>query len=136
MIVIENEQLVMVDVDDTLIMWGDIEEGDASVVVYDPYDGRPSKFRIHEGHIKVLKDRKTRGAHVTVWSSGGYKWAEAVVEALKLKDYVDVVSSKPFMYIDDKEASDILGERLYLGSRSNYGKINNNVSLADTKETK
>ena len=54
---------------------------------------------------------------------------KAIVEALCLQDYVDVVSSKPFMYIDDLQANDILGERLYLGKDSKYGTTN----LKETK---
>lgn len=119
--VVKNEQLVMVDCDDTLVMWGSENIDYKRVYITDPYDNKTVELRAHAGHIKVLKDRKARGAHVTVWSAGGYKWAEAVVRALNLEEYVDVVSSKPFMYIDDREAADILGERLYLGPNSKYG---------------
>lgn len=119
--VIKNEQLVMIDCDDTLVMWGSENQDYRIVNITDPYDGKPVTLRAHAGHIKVLKDRKARGSFIVVWSAGGYMWAEAVVKALGLEEYVDIVSSKPFMYIDDREAADILGERLYLGKDSKYG---------------
>ena len=129
MTVIENEQLIYIDCDDTLVMWGSDNEDHQYVNIVDPYDGKNVRLRAHVGHIKVLKDRKARGAYITVWSASGYKWAKAIVEALCLQDYVDVVSSKPFMYIDDLQANDILGERLYLGKDSKYGTTN----LKETK---
>jgi hypothetical protein len=119
--VIENEQLAMIDCDDTLIMWGSKNKKHPFVTIIDPYDGKKAKVRKHLGHIKVLKDRKVRGAFIVVWSAGGYKWAEAVVKALKLENFVDIIASKPIMYVDDKEAVEILGERLYLGADSKYG---------------
>lgn len=119
--VIENEQLVFVDCDDTLVMWVPCNKEFKTVIITDPYDGQKLKLKAHAGHIKVLKDRKARGAFVVVWSAGGYKWANAVVEALGLQDYVDLIASKPFMYIDDKDAEHIMGEHLDLGPNSKYG---------------
>ncbi len=119
--VINNEQLIMIDVDDTLVMWGKVKKGKKAIAITSPYDGTQEILRPHKGHIKILKDRKARGACIVVWSHGGYRWAEAVVKALKLESYVDYCASKPFMYIDDTEAENILGERLYLGPDSNYG---------------
>lgn len=118
---VKNEQVIFIDVDDTLIIWGKIKRGQKAVAVTNPYDGHQEIVRAHLGHIKILKDRKARGAHIIVWSAGGYAWAGAVVKALGLEKYVDHVMSKPIMYIDDLEAKDILGERLYLGVDSAYG---------------
>lgn len=120
--VIESEQLIYIDCDDTLVVWGNEHNPEfKEVEIVDPYDGQKVLLSAHAGHIKVLKDRKKRGSHITVWSASGYQWALAVVAALGLENYVDVVSSKPFMYIDDLEAKEILGERLYLGKNSSYG---------------
>ena len=120
--IIENEQIIKIDVDDTLIVWGNkCNKKFKSIKMIDPYSKKTIRFKAHAGHIKVLKDRKARGAYIVVWSSGGYRWAEAIVKALKLTRYVDEVSSKPIMYIDDLTATDILGERLYLDKFSDYG---------------
>lgn len=118
---IENEQCIYFDVDDTLVMWGKITEGQKAIHVTCPYDKSQETLRPHPGHIKVLKDRKARGAHITVWSHAGYRWAEAVVRALGLTEYVDVCATKPCMYVDDKQAHEILGERLYIDPNSHYG---------------
>lgn len=120
--IINNESNIYFDVDDTLVIWGKIARGQKAVAITDPYDGSQHVLRPHLGHIKVLKDRKKRGCIIHVWSAGGYRWAEAVVKALKLESHVDFVLSKPVMYVDDLQAADILGERLYLGKDSEYGK--------------
>lgn len=119
--VIKSEMNIYVDVDDTLVIWGKPAPDERVIAIKDPYDGTEHYLRPHAGHIKVLKDRKARGAVVHVWSASGYKWAEAVVCALGLQEYVDYVQSKPVLYIDDLEAHEILGERLYLGKNSAYG---------------
>lgn len=119
---ITNEQVIFVDVDDTLIVWGKVKKGQKTISIINPYSNNEENFvRPHLGHIRVLKDRKARGAYIVVWSAGGHKWAEAVVKALGLTDHVNLIMSKPIMYIDDKKADEILGERLYLGIDSTYG---------------
>ena len=121
--VIASEQLICVDVDDTLIKWSKIKKSDTCVAFTDPYDCSQHYVAIHKPHIKILKDRKRRGATIVVWSQSGYKWAEAVVRALNLQNYVDFVASKPIAIIDDKPAADWLAERIYLDPNSKYGQI-------------
>lgn len=120
--VVKGEMNIYFDVDDTLVIWGKVRKGDKCIAITDPYDGTQHYLRPHIGHIKVLRDRKARGATIHVWSASGHQWAEAVVRALGLDQYVDFVLSKPMMYVDDLQAADILGERLYLGKDSAYGK--------------
>lgn len=67
--------------------------------------------------IKDLKMCKVRGHTVVVWSQGGSSWAETVVKALDLVDYVDVVMAKPSWYVDDRKWDDILDKsRWYDGN--------------------
>lgn len=119
--VIANESTVFIDVDDTLVMWGTVP-GDEHVKVQSPHDGMYATLRPHHGHIKVLKDRKARGSFIVVWSSGGFAWAEAVVKALGLGAHVDICMTKPHMFIDDKQAHEIMGERLYIPYGDGYGR--------------
>lgn len=121
--VISQESTVFVDCDDTLVMWGvKARKGEKLVAVTNPHDGSQSYLAAHLGHIKVLKDRKARGSYVVVWSAGGYAWANSVVKALGLEPYVDLVMTKPHMYIDDKKAEEFMGEHLYIPYESGYGR--------------
>lgn len=82
-----------------------------------PYDDITRKYIIHEEHIKLLKDNRARGFSVVVWSNNGKAWAEAVVKALNLGDYVDDCMSKFIKVIDDQEPNKFLKAHIYLKSR-------------------
>jgi FMN phosphatase YigB (HAD superfamily) len=117
-LVIDTESTIFFDVDDTLVMWGKEEN---RIEVKEPYYGEPTFVTPHKGHIKILKDRKARGSFIVVWSAGGYRWAAAVIKALKLEEYVDLVMTKPHAYVDDKQPNEIMGERIYLPYGGGYG---------------
>lgn len=121
--VINVESTIFIDVDDTLVMWDTMGLPLAELVtVTDPYHTNEVFLAPHYGHIKVLKDRKVRGSYIVVWSAGGYQWAESVVKALKLEAYVDLIMTKPHMYIDDKKAEEFMCERVYIPYGTGYGK--------------
>lgn len=65
-------------------------------------------FKVNQDVISVLKLCKVRGHVVVVWSQGGAAWADRVVSALALSDYVDVVIAKPSWYVDDLSPEEIL----------------------------
>lgn len=111
--VIKNEMVTMWDCDDTLVMWGDKENPNAMHFV-DPHDGTKHLLVPHKKHVKLLKDFKARGYVVVLWSGGGWQWAETVAKTLGIEDYVDFVMTKPSKYIDDLQAVEILGSRIYL----------------------
>lgn len=119
--VIDKESTIFIDVDDTLVMWGKIKKGQKSVAIINPHDGEQNYLAAHKGHIKVLKDRKARGSFIVVWSAGGFAWAKAVVKALGLENHVDMVMTKPHMYIDDKKSHEFMGEHLYIPYGTGYG---------------
>lgn len=121
--VINSEQIICIDVDDTLVMHAKAKKRDNLVHITDPYDGFQRCLVMHVPHIKILKDRKARGATILVWSQSGHAWAEAVICALGLQDYVDYVLSKPTAYIDDKKVQDWMAERIYLEPDSLYGRL-------------
>lgn len=115
--VIESEDIVMYDCDDTLVMWFSQCDPDKKVQIVCPYGGSVTWLKPHYRHIDLLKKHYGRGKTVIVWSAAGYKWAEAVVEALGLKDHVHFIMTKPMSYVDDLEASEILGSRIYLSDK-------------------
>lgn len=122
-LVVEKESTIFIDCDDTLVMWGiKPKKGEKLIQITNPNTGEQNYLAPHLGHIKVLKDRKARGSFIVVWSAGGYKWAKAVVNALELKSHVDIVMTKPHMYIDDKKAEEFMGEHLYIPFNSGYGR--------------
>lgn len=119
--IVNKESTIFVDCDDTLVMWGKAKEGEKVIAITNPHDGTQDYLRPHQGHIRVLKDRKARGSYIVVWSAGGFAWANAVVKALGLESYVDLIMTKPHMYIDDKKADAIMGEHLYIPYGNGYG---------------
>jgi len=119
--VINIESTIFIDCDDTLVMWDKKLTGTQSIKVVSPHDGSAEYLRPHAGHIKILKDRKARGSYIVVWSAGGFAWAEAVVKALELEAYVDLIMTKPHAYIDDKPAEEFMGEHIYLPYGNGYG---------------
>ncbi len=119
--IINNESLVFCDVDQTLVVYPEDGNKKATIDILNPNDGIVEKLIPHEGHIKILKQRKGRGSFIVVWSAGGFAWAAAVVKALGLENHVDMICSKPHIYLDDKPADKIMGERVYLGIDGKYG---------------
>lgn len=114
MLVNHNDQVIVFDVDDTLVMW---RTNNHNLTVVDPYDGSNQKLEIHARHVKLLTDHFHRGYQVIVWSAAGSRWAEAVVMALKLEPYVHVVMGKPIKYVDDLVANEFMGSRIYLDNK-------------------
>ncbi len=119
-----NEQVIPVDIDDTLIVWGPSIPGlHRTISVKDPHSETILTLRVHEPHLKIVESRLSRGALLIVWSAGGYAWAEAVIKGLGLDIHENIhIYSKPIAYIDDKKANDWMGDHIYLHPDSNYGK--------------
>lgn len=111
MLYLENEMIVYFDCDDTLVMH---QINNNKIEIKDPYSNTSCFLTPHKRHIKLLKDFKSRGYTVVVWSAAGAKWANEVVKSLDLKDSVDLVISKPLKFVDDLPASEVLGSRIYL----------------------
>jgi len=117
----KNEQVICVDVDDTLVSWDTTNSTDLITVVC-PNTGCNERLAPHRPHIKIVQNRLGRGALIIVWSAGGYAWAEAVVKALGLEHENLHIYSKPIAYVDDKKSEEWMGEHIYLKPDSPYGK--------------
>lgn len=120
MITITNRNIVASDVDDTLILWDEHSRDltyptEGRLVIVCPYDGLPYSFLVHERHVAFLKREKAKGSFIIVWSRSEGAWAETVVKALGLEDYVDIAMGKVTKFLDDKcNISDTLGAHLFL----------------------
>jgi phosphoserine phosphatase len=107
MLVINNDPIAYFDVDDTLIMW-DYDDTKETVWI------NGYRFNPHKVHIEQIKKHKMRGHTIIVYSAGGStNWAEPVIKALKLEDYVDVVMPKANWAYDDLPANEFM-KTIYL----------------------
>lgn len=93
--VIKSYRIVMMDTDDTIIMWKKLDL-DLPIVNINGRD-----FQVHTKHVQKIHDYHLMGFKVIVWSTSGYQWAETVVKALGLENEVDFIMSKPHRIFDD-----------------------------------
>lgn len=114
MIEIPFENVAFFDVDNTLIMYDIPPERSNEAIEISIRHGLPAIRVIpHEVHCELVRHHRAWGNGVVVWSRSGVEWASAVVKALGLEPYVDLVIAKPFYYYDDKKCCEILGEHRY-----------------------
>ena len=100
------------DVDDTLVAWK-VPEGYTGELVEIICRGFPEQVAPNWKAVNHLKKMASRGHSVVVWSGGGSDWCEAVVKALELEEYIEVITSKPTYYMDD-----IRDPRKWIGKHS------------------
>jgi hypothetical protein len=117
--VLKHDNVAFFDVDDTLIIYNiPVERAHETMNICIPDRELFSVDCVpHWEHIERLKQHKAWGNGVVVWSRSGYEWAEAVVKAFKLEEYVDLICAKPMYYYDDKSCCKILGEHRYIEPR-------------------
>ena len=111
MIKIEDKPIVYCDVDSTLVMWREHEvpesQRDNFLILWASPNYKVAVWE-HKEHVKMLKEFKARGHTVVVWSQGGSDWAESVVDALNLREIVDLVAPKPYWFFDDLTAEEFM----------------------------
>jgi phosphoglycolate phosphatase-like HAD superfamily hydrolase len=119
--VINAEDVVLWDTDDTIAIWNSKHNipHEGAVPIVNPYSKETVYLRPHKVHIRIMKEYKGRGFTNIVASAGGVKWAEAVIKAFGLEEYVDFVMTKPNRHFDDKEDKEsIIGVRLYFEDKT------------------
>ena len=93
---------IFFDVDDTLVRWlgdgNEPNEGDLSLTEEDVGTIIVTPIK---STIDFLIEQKEKGNTIVVWSQGGKDWVDLVVDALGIKDHVDVTIAKPDLYVDD-----------------------------------
>lgn len=122
MITIKNENVDPYDVDGTLVLHEnpDTIPEEERAYIPDPVSNEKIVVRINRPMIRLLKESRARGSFVIVWSRGGYAWANNVIRALKLNNYVHLIISKPMAYFDDTEVQAWLPYRVFIGPEVNY----------------
>lgn len=97
---IENENVILVDVDGTLLFWTEpLVPGPGKIECN--YGGRPVYLTPNLYLVDLIKTYKKRGCFIIVASANGYAWAENAVKVLGLSEHVDLKMSKFHKYIDD-----------------------------------
>ena len=109
MITLKHDFAAYFDVDQTLIDW---KSGMSDITI--THNGITMQGLVMSKHVNAIKMHKFWGNSVVVWSKSGWSFAETVVKALELEDYVDVVCAKPSFVYDDKEFHQFMGELRYL----------------------
>jgi hypothetical protein len=118
MTTIERDGVVCFDVDSTLVEEKFLNKKDIVMDVIEiphPLRGCELTYRLPlKRNIQLLKDMHTRGRFIVVWSQAGWQWADAVVRALELQNFVDLIIEKPIAYVDDLECQQFMGQRIFL----------------------
>ena len=113
MFVLKGESVVYYDCDDTLVIW-DVSRDKIDETMQFNYYGTIKVLLPHKRHIALLKEQKKNGKMVVVWTAAGWEWAQEVVKVLELEPHVDVILSKPTAYVDDLDAKEFMGHRIFL----------------------
>lgn len=118
--IIDSENIRPFDVDGTLITYDGAAEDEIEIVDDVEEDAVPITAYVNRPMVRLVKEEAKRGSCVIVWSRGGYRWARAVVSALKLEAYVNIIMSKPTVYFDDQPAETWLVDRVYMAPTTKY----------------
>ena len=111
---VKDGGVVAFDCDDTLIMWHVPKDYVGSLVTTN-LNGFKDRGIPNLHAIDHLKKMKARCYAIIVCSAGGSEWAEAVVKALELEDFVDVVMPKIDFHLDDvPDPTDKIGKWQYI----------------------
>lgn len=82
-----------------------------------PLSPLPDPFRTEPGEVN---EGAKRGCYIIVWSQSGEAWADAVVKALGLEEYVNQTMPKPTSYGDDLPAEIWMQHQIYLEPDSKW----------------
>jgi hypothetical protein len=108
----KSDRVVMVDCDDTLVMWDLSSYPDVPRVTVNCY-GYLTDLVPNEKNIKLLRKFAKLGYEIHVWSGSGWEWADAIVEVLGLGSIVQTTMTKPSYYFDDLPCQEWMGTRIW-----------------------
>lgn len=114
---LEFENWLMVDIDETLITKINPSERNGGYLTLAYGDTLEFFDRCNDNIALMVHHKKTRGYGIIAWSANGKEWAEKVVTALELEQYVDYIMTKPMKYLDDKPVETWMTSQIYLGTK-------------------
>ncbi len=109
---VENEKLLYVDCDDTLILWDKSEYSEEPKVLIECYE-EPASVVVHKKNVNLVRKFYLLGYGIIVWSATGSKWAKAVGHAVGIDSMVTAYLTKPRYHLDDKPCATWMGENVY-----------------------
>jgi FMN phosphatase YigB (HAD superfamily) len=92
----EDKRAAYIDIDETLIHYSP----GGTLLLQSDNDGCYNVHPIEE-HIELIKELRAVGWQIVIWSFGGADHAERVVKLLQIEHLVDLIVSKPVVYVDD-----------------------------------
>jgi histidinol phosphatase-like enzyme len=106
-----NDKIIYIDCDDTLVLQDfKSEEHQRDLIAFNDF-GKIKWMPPNKKVVDDLKRYKKQKYTIVVWSQQGGGWAKEVVTKLGLEKYVDLVISKPLVFIDDLPAFVFMSER-------------------------
>ena len=125
----DNERLLYVDCDDTLVLWDLSSYPDKPRLELDCWG--PVELVKHDKNINLVRKFAKLGYGIVVWSQTGAEWAQRVSEAVGISDIVTLYLTKPRYYLDDLPCQAWMGERLYRDPRTGESVTGNRSGLGD-----
>ncbi len=111
--IIENQMIVLVDIDDTLVMWDSpTKPGLNKVEVW--YGDEIKYLTPHRPNIDLIKEYKNRGFYLIAHSANGAIHAARAIKALDMESYFEICMTKCAKIVDDRPVEDWIGARVYL----------------------
>ena len=113
--VIKNENIIHVDIDDTLILHYKDNYPDTEWEAFkNPYLGSTILAKRSKKHIELIKYYKARGFYIIAHSGNGWRYTENIIKQLELEKYIDLIHTKNSRYVDDQPCENWMGNRIYL----------------------
>lgn len=101
MFVLQKHKMICFDVDDTLIFQDCPTPDHRNADEVFQYNNEKFPVWIHKNHVRKIKELKSEGYGICVWSQQGSDWAQNAIKQLGLESYVDLVIPKPEKMFDD-----------------------------------
>lgn len=108
MLTIKNDNIVMVDIDSTLLAYFEDEATDPSDYVLIKRNGKDEIFYVLRHNVNAGYEYHRREHPVGFWSAGGGDWCTAAVKALGLDRIGFIAMAKPKWLLDDKQPEEFL----------------------------